>query len=106
MTPHQHLDRARAPAAATARDAAIRRMSRINRLVAGGAAVMVAGFATLAAQASSGGTSTASPATTPATVSATSSSDTSASQASSDQTTVPAAPAVTYQAPVVTSGGS
>jgi hypothetical protein len=79
-------------------------MSRINRLVAGGSAVMVAGFATLAAQASSQGTaSTATPASTAATTTATSSYGTSPWQASSDQT---AAPAATQQAPVVTSGGS
>jgi hypothetical protein len=115
MTSRQDLDRVRAPAAATARDAAVRRMSRINRLVAGGSAVMVAGFAILAAQASSHGTASTT-ANTPAPASATTAGTSSGSgstatssygtspwQATSDQT---AAPAATQQAPVITSGGS
>jgi hypothetical protein len=81
-------------------------MSRINRLVAGGAALMVAVFATLAAQASApGATSTTTTPTTAttATTPTTSSSSTYRWQASDTQT---AAPAPTQQAPLVTSGGS
>jgi hypothetical protein len=76
-------------------------MSRINRVVAGGSAIMVAGFATLAAQVSApGGASTATAASTaPAT-----STPTAASPPTTPAQT--AAPAPTQQAPIVTSGGS
>jgi hypothetical protein len=106
MSLHEQPDLRRARAAATIRDAAVRRMSRINRLVAGGAALMVAVFATLAAQASApGATSTTTTPTTAttATTPTTSSSNTYQWQASDTQT---AAPAPTQQAPLVTSGGS
>jgi hypothetical protein len=109
MSLHEQPDLRRARAAATIRDAAVRRMSRINRLVAGGAALMVAVFATLAAQASApGATSTT---TTPTTTSTPTTAGTSSSgsygwQASDTQSTATAAPAPTQQAPVVTSGGS
>jgi hypothetical protein len=109
MSLHEQPDLRRARAAATIRDAAVRRMSRINRLVAGGAALMVAVFATLAAQASApGATSTTTTPTTAttATTPSTSSSGTYQWQASDTQGTATAAPAPTQQAPLVTSGGS
>jgi hypothetical protein len=104
--------------AATARDAALRRMSRINRLAAGGSLVLVAGFTALAAHATAshgasraGSTSTStagSGATTSPTSgsAAASGSGTSRSQASSAHNAAPVAPAATQQPPVVVSGGS